>query len=408
MWFVVIFHLGFTQPAVFSSAVTSGTEFQLTPNEVIATISWIYAANSASRSWSLQGFDQASSTWTTLISFDSDIGCTADVCMNPQQYALTNNANSCQSCNGSIDQGLVHWFRFEDSSTLNFDSVAGIGVGDLIQRTSSPNVNGFLLSDASPGNALNLESQSGTDPEFEISTDIFDKSWTLSFAFQILSTSESYGRLLIIDEFLEISLKKSGTRQLRVFFFPGKHLLGDANDRKELLYFCSADQTQKIPYGTFFFATITGEYNSASKNLNINVFCNGQKEGSFSLQEPYIGTKFIFGTNRVEGEWKGGRTPTDTDADGDLILDDLRLYNRVLTDTEIQVLADQSQVSNGEVTPCLCQGQIAAPGSCSKCPLAISSTYNQYKLVSTTAVQLNVLKFLDADGNEIPISSQPS
>ena len=81
----------------------------------------------------------SSSTWTTLISFDSDIGCTADVCMNPQQYALTNNANSCQSCNGSIDQGLVHWFRFEDSSTLNFDSVAGIGVGDLIQRTSSPN-----------------------------------------------------------------------------------------------------------------------------------------------------------------------------------------------------------------------------------------------------------------------------
>ena len=70
--FLVLLILACTQATQFLSITSTGTEFLLSPNEVIATISWSYAANSPSHEWSLQGFDETSSTWTTLVTFHNE------------------------------------------------------------------------------------------------------------------------------------------------------------------------------------------------------------------------------------------------------------------------------------------------------------------------------------------------
>ena len=242
----------------------------------------------------------------------------------------------------AFDPSLKHWLRFENSATLNWDSVTGGAVGFFTDAKGTDY--DISSTNALTGSSLNFPPNG--DGGFTISSlpgvpvaDLSDHKFTVAFFFKtdLTSNAQNYERFAQV-----LALRIMGSED-QVDKFMVDDAAGQGQVTLESIW---TDETQS---NLNHFAFL---YDKSS----LTVYFNGIEKKSLSITWTHASNSntlfdydFInLGTNSGQGKKEGTGW-----------FDDLRIYDRVLTVEEIQALAGQYNAADDtgtELLPCVAGG----------------------------------------------------
>ena len=213
----------------------------------------------------------------------------------------------CTSYPSSLD-GLKYFWRFQDQSLV--DSIASVEmtVGKEIDTTSSLNIDHNIVTNGSVrlgGGYLRIPSG-----------DYFENS-QFTIAFWVRPSAENAKNARIL-EFGNGKLSKNIILTINYNsgdnYYPGFYILNDATNKIEI------HSDTELYYASWSFLVVT------CTSTDINMFINGELVATQSLTfAPVTGTR----TANYVGSSSWGQILTK------LHLDDLRIYNRALSQEEI-------------------------------------------------------------------------
>ena len=287
-----------------------------------------------------------------------------DACGCVDSYYTDSGADTCEECTNGLtfDDGLVLWWRFENSAHLNFDSITGENIG------TSANAHSEQMA-AKLGQSLSVDYGSPSYMHLGVD-DINIRGQQHSMTFFAAVFSDQADDSVLVNFFpphaWSLQAKKNAGIIHPHIVFQG--VSGGGND---LL----TDISKEFAHYAFIL-----------NNDNLDVYVNGVLRATRTLRQDNHYYRYSSSSDAPasEGILNIGRYYLgELGRSGGAKLDDFRIYNRALSEQEILVLSRQ-QTLPGEEQPCMCAdnpqtfacfcdpGQfddVATGSGCTACPV---------------------------------------
>jgi len=234
--------------------------------------------------------------------------------------------------NGNTINPVV-WYKFDNNTNLGLDSING---NFNLTNNSSSSYDSSIFTKGSGSVAFNGTSQFLSTTNFY---DLNDKSFSISFwCYSTKSTlTSSYGAVCSISAISGANINTNGTNFLQIAQFPNNQWIAGNH--------CVSNTSSTNQKDTWIFITYT--FNSVGTNKQEYLYRNGiQIASSTTKTSNYSFTNLTFNL--------GGRTLTGSPLYWQGNIDDFRVYNQVLTPTDVgelyrgRVSYYTSSVSPGE------------------------------------------------------------